>query len=60
LRDATIAPERRHLYGGVDVCRHGCGSEPHYSRLIGIYDTAADRTGSWRCPDCGHEEPRDG
>ena len=60
LRGPTIEPTHRHLYGTVVECRHGCGGEPHYSRLIGIYDMERDRTVAWRCPDCGHEEARRG
>ena len=30
----------------------------HYSRMIGIYDRALDRTVAWCCPDCGGEWPR--
>ena len=26
----------------------------HFSRLIGIYDRAQDRTVEWLCPECGH------
>lgn len=26
-----------------------------WSRKVGLYDQAADRTVSWLCPDCGHE-----
>jgi heterodisulfide reductase subunit C len=25
-----------------------------FSRRIGLYDVKADRTVSWKCPDCGH------
>jgi len=61
LRGPIIEPRYRYMYGedGVD-CRHGCGNEPHYSRLTGIYDIERDRTVAWRCPDCGHEEARRG
>lgn len=30
----------------------------HYLRTIGVYDRRRDFTVAWRCPDCGHEEPR--
>ena len=32
----------------------------HYSRMIGIYDVALDRTVAWQCPDCGGQWPRGG
>jgi predicted RNA-binding Zn-ribbon protein involved in translation (DUF1610 family) len=60
LRGPIIEPSHREMYGGYVECRHGCGSEPHYSRLMGIYDMERDRTVAWRCPDCGHEEARRG
>lgn len=60
LRGSTIPVESRHLYGGHMECRYGCGNEPHYSRLMGIYDVERDRTVAWQCPDCGHEEARRG
>ena len=58
LRGPAIPPEHRYMYGNLDYCQYGCGGEPHYSRLIGIYDRERDRTVAWRCPDCGHEEAR--
>jgi len=30
----------------------------HYSRRIGGYDFALDRTVVWMCPDCGDRVPR--
>lgn len=53
-----------------DVCPYGCdltgkpipetdrhmfGGKAHFSRRIGLYDQARDRTVSWLCPDCGAE-----
>jgi len=32
---------------------------PDGSRVIGLYDWETDRTETWKCPDCGHEWPRD-
>lgn len=31
--------------------------ETHFSRVIGIYNHAADSTVAWKCPDCQHEWP---
>lgn len=31
------------------------GDATHFSRVIGIYDQASDRTVAWRCPDCSGE-----
>lgn len=47
--DAGWIPEdARHYY-----------SPPYkYSRLVGVYDVARDRTTHHRCPDCGAEFPR--
>lgn len=59
LRGPRIEPRLREMYGGDVECRHGCGAESHYSRLIGIYDIERDRTVEWMCPDCKHLEPRD-
>lgn len=57
----------------MDTCPNGCdltgkpiperhrdmyGGKTHFSRRIGLYDTARDRTTAWRCPDCGIEWPR--
>lgn len=30
----------------------------HFTRKIGIYDLAKDRTVKWKCPDCGSEWAR--
>ena len=60
LRGPAIPPEHLHHYGGDAVCRHGCGQPSHYSRLIGVYNINTDRTESWLCPDCGHQEARRG
>ena len=38
--------------------REHYGDATHFSRKIGIYDRALDKTVSWRCPDCGKEWPR--
>lgn len=45
---AEIAPEHRHMYGGVS----------HGSRQIGVYSRELDRTVEWLCPDCGTRWPR--
>jgi len=34
------------------------GFHKNFSRLIGIYDSDADRTVAWQCPDCGAQDPR--
>ena len=49
LRGEPIPDEHRDLYGG-DVT--------HFSRAIGFYDMARDRTVHWICPDCGLRWPR--
>ena len=57
----------------TDECPNGCdlqgppipekhrqhyGDETHFSRRVGVYDLALDRTMFWRCPDCGVEWDR--
>jgi rubrerythrin len=34
-------------------------TEGRWSKKIGLYDQNIDRTVAWRCPNCGHEWPRD-
>jgi DNA-directed RNA polymerase subunit RPC12/RpoP len=58
LRGPTIPNDYRYMHGNLTICEYGCGGEPHYSRLISIYDRQLDRTIAWQCPDCGHEEDR--
>lgn len=59
LRGPAVADEHLQHYGGDRVCRYGCGWPTHYSRLVGVYNANTDRTESWMCPDCEHEEKRD-
>lgn len=49
--DEAKADETAAMYGATRT-------EGRWKREIGIYDYVADRTMSWRCPDCGHEWPR--
>ena len=58
LRGPDIPDDYRYLYGNSAICEYGCGNEPHYTRLISVYDRQLDRTVAWRCPDCGHQEAR--
>jgi len=39
--------------------RPSFGGRSHFTRKIGIYDTAADRTIEWECPDCKKRWPRE-
>jgi hypothetical protein len=59
MRGPIIELSNRDMYGGYDKCRYGCGGEPHFSRIIGIYDIHLDRTVAWECPDCGKKTDRD-
>lgn len=38
--------------------RRHYGSQTHFSRVVGITDLRQDRITTWKCPDCGHEWPR--
>ena len=59
LRGPTIHVDSRHYYGyKEDEPCEACGKEPHFSRLVGLYDYGVDRTIAWRCPDCGYVEER--
>lgn len=62
LSGPAIKPHNYLMYGyepdAPATCRDGCGKPPHYSRLVGIYDTGRDRTAAWHCPDCGETWPR--
>ena len=33
--------------------------EGRFSKRVGIYSMALDRTVAWQCPDCEHREPRE-
>ena len=48
LRGDPIPEEHRDMYGDAS----------HFSRAIGIYDLAKDRTVEWACPDCEVRWPR--
>ncbi len=47
----TEADRMAKMYGATRT-------DGYWGREIGIYDRERDRTTAWRCPDCGHVEPR--
>lgn len=59
----SVCPQCHANFRGEDISpanRASFGGETHYSRVIGVYDDAADATVSWQCPDCGYAWARTG
>lgn len=50
LTGDQIDPEVADQYAGEYI-----DGKKYFSRVIGIYDMALDRTVAWKCPDCEEE-----